>query len=139
MEQGPLVSIILSTYNWKSERLKKALDSVYSQTYKNFEFIIINDCSSNDIEDTIKWYLKKYDNIIYIKNKENLWLTKSLNIWIKSSHGKYIARIDDDDYRISKSKLQKQVNFMEKYPEYWVCWVGKIINIDENNNSFYWI
>lgn len=136
-DRTPLVSVILSTYNWKSEWLKKAIDSVYMQSYHNFEFIIINDASTNNIEDTINEYIKKYDNIIYVKNEKNLWLTKSLNIGIKNSHGEYIARIDDDDYWISKDKLEKQVNFMEENPEYWVCWAGIIVRIDENDKIIF--
>jgi glycosyltransferase involved in cell wall biosynthesis len=88
------------------------------QSYHNFEFIIINDASTNNIEDTINEYFKKYDNIIYIKNEKNLGLTKSLNIGIKNSHGEYIARIDDDDYWIIEDKLEKQIDFMENNPEY---------------------
>ena len=132
-----LISVIISTYNWRSEWLCKAIDSVYNQTFQNFEFIIINDASTNNIEDTINEYIKKYDNIIYIKNKENLWLTKSLNIGIENSHWKYIARIDDDDYWVSIDKLEKQVEFMENNIDYWICWAGEAIHIDENDKILY--
>lgn len=134
---APLISVIISTYNGKKEWLCKALDSVYNQTYQNFEFIIINDCSTNNIEDTIKEYIEKHSNIIYIKNKENLWLTKSLNIGIENSHWKYIARIDDDDYWVSIDKLEKQVEFMENNIDYWICWAGEAIHIDENDEILY--
>jgi len=134
---APLISVIISTYNGKKEWLCKALDSVYNQTYQNFEFIIINDCSTNNIEDTIKEYIEKHSNIIYIKNKENLWLTKSLNIGIENSHWKYIARIDDDDYWVSIDKLEKQVEFMENNIDYWICWAGETIHIDENDEILY--
>ena len=55
----PIVSIILPTYNWKSEWLSKSIDSVLNQTFKDFELIIINDASTNNIEETILKYKDK--------------------------------------------------------------------------------
>ena len=133
----PLISVILSTYNWRDKWLKRAIDSIYIQTFKDFELILINDCSTNKIENVIKEYIKKYSNIIYVKNDKNLWLTKCLNIWIEKSNWKYIARIDDDDYWISKDKLEKQVDFMEKHQDYWLCWVWKIVRVDENDKILF--
>jgi len=129
-----LVSIILSTYNWKHNWLSKSIDSVLTQSYKNFELIIINDCSTNDIEKTILKYKDKDDRIVYIKNEKNLRLTKSLNKGIELSKWEYIARIDDDDIWTDNEKLQKQVDFMELNPEYWLCGT-QVIFIDENDNE----
>lgn len=126
--QKPLVSIILSTYNWE-KYIKESIDSVLSQSYTFFELIIINDASQDAVESIIKDYQKIDSRVIYIKNTENLWLTKSLNKWIKAANGKYIARIDDDDIWIDIKKLQAQVNFMEKNLDYWLCWTSRI-NID---------
>ncbi len=126
----PLVSIILPTYNWKPEWLSESIESVLNQTYTNFELIIINDASTNNIEETIFSYLKEDKRIIYIKNKRNLKLTKTLNKWIRLSHWKYIARIDDDDIWCDEKKLEKQVKFMEHNEEYGLCGTSTII-IDE--------
>lgn len=131
---NPLVSIILPTYNWNHNWLCKSLDSVLTQSYKNFELIIINDCSTNDIEKTILKYKEKDDRIVYIKNEKNLRLTKTLNKGIEISKWKYIARIDDDDIWCEDNKLQKQVDFMEQNPDYWLCWT-QVILIDENDNE----
>ncbi len=128
----PLVSIILPTYNWKSEWLSESIDSVLSQTFKDFELIIINDASTNNIEDTILKYKNQDSRIIYLKNEKNLQLTRTLNKWIEYAKWKYIARIDDDDIRENKDKLEKQVKFMEENPSYWLCWASTIINIDES-------
>lgn len=125
----PIVSIILPTYNGEKERIWKSIDSVLNQSFKNFELIIINDASTNDIEKTIKEINKRDDRIVYIKNKKNLKLTKTLNKGISIAKWKYIARIDDDDERIDKNKLEKQVDFLEKNTEYWIVWTNaKIIN-----------
>jgi glycosyltransferase involved in cell wall biosynthesis len=127
----PLVSIIITTYNWNRKWLSESLDSVLNQTYKNIEIIIVNDASTNNIEETIKDYQLKHKNIFYLKNEKNLWVSKSSNKWIKQSKWKYIARIDDDDIWNDETKLEKQVKFMEENPDYGLCWVEYTIVINE--------
>jgi len=139
--ETPFVSIILSTYN-RSEYIKESIESVLNQSFKAFEFIIINDCSNdNNIEKIILNYWKKDNRIIYIKNKKNLWISKSRNKWLKIAKWEYIAIIDDDDIW-EKDKLEKQIRFMENNKDYILCWTNTII-IDENNNEIwkikYWI
>ncbi len=125
----PVVSIILPTNNGGKERFKKSVNSVLNQSFKDFELIIINDASTNDIEKTIKEVEKIDDRVVYIKNEKNLKLTKTLNKWISIAKWKYIARIDDDDEWIDEKKLEKQVNFLEKNKNYWIVWTNaKIIN-----------
>ena len=132
IQMNPVVSVILPTYNWKSERLSESIDSVLNQTFKDFELIIINDASTNDIEKTILEYVKKDKRIVYLKNEKNLQLTRTLNKWIEHAKWKYIARIDDDDIRMGKDKLEKQIKYMESNLDCWLCWAGEIINIDES-------
>ena len=126
----PLISIILPTYNWNHTWLSESIDSVINQSYSNFELIIINDASDNDIEKTILEFINKDNRIKYYKNEENIQLTRTLNKGIELSKWKYIARIDDDDIWIDEKKLEKQVIFMEKNTDYWLCWTWIII-IDE--------
>lgn len=121
-----LVSIIISTHNWE-KYIKEAIDSVFSQTFKNFELIIINDCSTDSTDSIIKSYIDKYDNIVYVYNKKNLWLTKSLNLWINKCKWKYIARIDDDDIWCDNKKLEKQIDFLDKNNEYWLVWTSMFV------------
>lgn len=133
----PLVSIILPTYNWNKKWLSESIDSVLIQTYTNFELIIVNDASTNDIEETILRYAQKDKRILYVKNEKNLKLTKTLDRAIHLSKGNYIARIDDDDIRSDEKKLEKQISFMEKHPEYWICGSNtQLINEDGNNLWF---
>lgn len=109
-----LVSIILSVYNGE-KYLDDSISSVLSQSYKHFELIIINDGSSdNSISIITEW--SKKDKRIVVVDKKNTGLTSSLNIGLEKSNGKYIARIDADDVWLS-SKLESQVDFMEKHPE----------------------
>jgi glycosyltransferase involved in cell wall biosynthesis len=77
--QGPLVSIILPTYNGNHIWLSQAIDSVISQTYTHRELIIINDASTNDIEKTILDFQKKDERIKYLKNERNMERSFSKN------------------------------------------------------------
>lgn len=131
---NPLVSIILPTYNWNHTWLSESINSVINQSYTNFELIILNDASTNDIEKTILNFIEKDNRIKYYKNEKNLQLTKTLNKGIELSKWKYISRIDDDDIWIDENKLEKQVIFMENNLDYWLCGTW-IILIDENWNE----
>jgi len=123
--QEPLVSVILPTFN-RAEILKKSINSVLSQTYKNFELIIIDDSSTDETERTILEYQKKDSRIKIIRNEKNIGFVKSLNKAIKQSQGKYIARLDDDDFWSSSQKLEKQIGFLENNPDYVLISAGII-------------
>jgi glycosyltransferase involved in cell wall biosynthesis len=90
----PFFSVIIPTYN-QSNFLKKALDSVFNQTFKNFEIIVIDNHSNDGTSDILKRYKKK---IIYKKIKNRGILAKSRNYGIKIAKGKWIAFLDSDDY-----------------------------------------
>ena len=130
----PLVSVILATYNWKEKWFAQTLDAILNQSYKNIELIIINDASTNNVEDVILRYCKKYDNIVYLKNEKNSERSYSRNRWIFESKWKYIAFCDDDDIWNDKDKLMKQVELLEKDKDYVLCWTS-IIEVDENNKE----
>jgi glycosyltransferase involved in cell wall biosynthesis len=108
----PEISTIMAVYN--SEKfLSEAIESILNQTFKDFEFIIINDCSTDNSLKIIKEYQKKDNRIILINNKKNVGLTKSLNIGLKEAKGKYIARMDADDISFFE-RFQVQYDFLEK-------------------------
>jgi len=130
---SPIVSVVVATYN-REKYVKKAIESVLSQTYKNIELIIIDDGSTDKTPEIIFEFLKKDQRIIILKNEINLGLTKSLNKAIGSAKGKYIARLDDDDYWCDENKMKKQVDFLEKNTDY-VLTGGGIIRIDENGKE----
>ena len=135
-KKTPIVSIILPTYNWREEWIRKSIESVLNQTYKDFELIIINDASTNDVENVIKEYEGKDDRVVYVKNEKNLKLTKTLNKWIDLAKGKYIARQDDDDIRADKNKLKIEVEFLEEHEDYGLVWTNCII-MDQDENEMY--
>ena len=115
MNRTPLVSVVMPAFNC-AQYIEEAIESILSQTFVDFEFIIIDD-GSEDLTLTI---IKKYSvldaRIIIFRNKKNIGLIKSLNIGLKLAKGKYIARMDADDVSRS-SRFAKQVCFMEKHPE----------------------
>lgn len=118
----PIISVVMPVYNGE-EYLKDAIDSVLSQSFKNFEFIIVNDGSVDKTEEIILSY--KDERIIYLKNIVNLKIVLTLNKGIANAKGKYIARMDADDVSYP-DRFEKQLNFMENNPQVGVCgtWVN---------------
>lgn len=109
-----IVSIILPIFNGNPKWVCEAIESVIIQSYPHWELIIIDDASKiNATEEIILNYTKNDPRIRYYKNPKNLQLAQTLNRGITLSHGKYIARIDQDDIWCDAEKLSKQLNFME--------------------------
>ena len=108
----PKVSVILTVYNNKND-IMKAIESIFAQTYKDWELIIVNDGSTDGLYDVIKNIVEaNKDKIIYLENPVNIGRYQSLNEGIIRANGKYICIIDsDDEYHVSK--IEKQVNFLE--------------------------
>jgi len=125
MNKELLVSVIMPTYN-REELVGRSIKSVLDQSYKNFEFIIINDCSTDNTEKIVEDYQKKDKRIKYLKNKDNLGIVKSLNNGLRIAQGEYIARVDDDDAWIDEKKLEKQIDFLNKHQEYVLIGTGSI-------------
>jgi len=109
MKPSPRISVIMSAYN-RDDYLKEAVDSILDQTFSDFEFIIINDGSSDGTHDILKNYK---DSRLRIFEQQNMGLTKSLNKGITFSNGEYIARQDADDVSLSE-RFEKQVRFLDE-------------------------
>ena len=107
--RSPKVSVVMSVYNGE-KYLKEAIDSILEQTFKNFEFIIINDGSTDR---TLKIIKSCKDPRIVLISRENKGLVESLNEGIKKAKGKYIARQDADDISV-KNRLYCQLELLEK-------------------------
>lgn len=109
--------------------LSEAIESILNQTFSDFEFIIIDDASTDGTKKIIEEYTIKDARIKLISNPTNLGLTKSLNIGLEQAQGEYIARLDADDLS-EPERLQKQYDFMEAHSEYaligsWVKIIGE--------------
>jgi glycosyltransferase involved in cell wall biosynthesis len=112
-----LVTIITATHN-DGKYLKEAITSVLAQTYSYFEFIVVNDASSDNTEEILEGFAKTDKRIVVLTNKKKLGLSVCLNMGIKRAKGTYIARIDSDDTWTQTDKLEKQVAFLDKNPDY---------------------
>lgn len=109
----------MSVYNGENY-VEMAIKSILKQTYKDFEFIIIDDGSIDNTFNIIKRYAEKDKRIKILKNYSNIGLPKSLNKAIKYSQGKFIARQDADDISLPQ-RLEKQLIFLKKNPDYAFC------------------
>ena len=130
MAKIPDISIIMSVFNGE-DFLEKSIESVLNQTFAEFEFIIINDGSTDDSLEIIERF-RIIDDRIKLINQENQGLAKSLNVGIKNSQGRYIARTDADDL-CYESRLEKQFNFMEKNNS--VDLIGSSVDVIDENGT----
>ncbi len=132
MKTEPLVSIMMTTYN-RAELISEAIESVLLQTYQNWEMIILDDASTDNTRDVIERWLDKDARIIYLPSSINLGISKNRNRGFLTSQGKYIAVLDSDDFWIDPKKLTRQVDFLEKNPEYVVVGTNVAVVYDTTN------
>ena len=124
MSQNPLVSIVCITYN--HERfIRDALDGfVMQKTNFPFEILINDDASTDKTADIIREYEAKYPNLFRcVYQTENQWGKKDVcrDILYPMIRGQYVALCEGDDYWTDPLKLQKQVDFMESHPDFYIC------------------
>lgn len=132
MKDKEKVTVLMSEYNTKREQLKQAVESILNQTYDNFEFIIIDDCSYKENIELIQSY--KDDRIRLIKNEKNIGLAASLNKGISLATTNYIIRMDTDD--ISKmDRIEKQMDFAKSNPQYSI--ISGRANFFDDNGIYY--
>ncbi len=112
----PIVSVVMSVYN--AERyLRKSVESILNQAFKDFEFIIINDGSTDSSPKIIDEYAISDKRIVVIKNPSNLGLSRSLNIALENTKGDFVARMDADDISLPE-RLERQVGFLKENSSY---------------------
>jgi glycosyltransferase involved in cell wall biosynthesis len=127
----PKVSILMCVYNGETH-LKEAIDSILEQTFADFEFVIVEDGSTDRTPEILAEYAAQDSRIVLIRNNENLGLEKSLNRGLVATQGEYFARQDADDISLP-NRLELQVKFLDEHPE--VCALGSAVQfIDEKGN-----
>jgi glycosyltransferase involved in cell wall biosynthesis len=132
-----IVSIIAPTCN-RANLLKKMIDSVLTQSFQLWELIVIDDISTDNTEKMMEEYSKKDARIKYYRipvDKEP-GITKYLNYGLNVAKGKYISRLDDDDYWMDNDVLKIQVDFLETNPEY-VAVGGAAIIVNEKGDHVF--
>jgi len=114
--ENPKVSVIMAVYNGE-KYLEEAIESILSQSFGDFEFIIVDDGSTDRTSEILREYAKKDERIKIIANSKNIGLTKSLNKAIEQANGEYIARQDADDISLPQ-RFEQQIYFLDKNPFY---------------------
>jgi glycosyltransferase involved in cell wall biosynthesis len=129
LSRTPTISVVMAVYNGEIY-LREALESIVTQTYNDFEFIIVDDGSTDTTPNILKEYKNRDRRIILLHNKTNLKLIRSLNLGLQKARGKYIARMDADDISLPE-RLEKQVAYLNSNDQ--VGLLGtRIFRIDYN-------
>lgn len=126
----PLVSVVMSAYN-EEEHIRESVNSALEQTFENVEVVVVDDGSTDKTQDILQSISSPNLNVII--NKHNLGLPKSLNKGIWEASGKYIARMDADEYS-KHTRIEKQVKYMKENSGKIVagCWYDVIGNNNKN-------
>lgn len=124
----PKISVIMSIYKGPIEWVRHSIDSILTQTFSDFEFIIVNDRPDRkENTELLSEYKMKDSRIVVMANETNIGLTKSLNRALDIATGEYIARMDADDISLPQ-RFQTQVDYLDSHPEICGCgsWTGSI-------------
>lgn len=129
----PTISVIMSTHN-RADILSESIDAILNQTYKDYEFIIINDGSTDSTQEILERYSDS--RIKLFSNKKNCGCTFNYHNAQNIAKGKYIAHIDDDDISLSE-RFEKQINYMEQNSD--VVLLGTFIETFGENQRPSWV
>ena len=110
------VTFILPTYN-ASKTIDRTIESIVNGSFKDWEIVCCDDCSTDNTIERLNIWKKKGINITILQNEKNSRAAFSRNRCIETARGEYIAQIDDDDY-CAPNRLQDQVKFLDENKEY---------------------
>lgn len=129
----PKVSVIMATFNCENT-VSESIESILSQTFSDWEFIICDDCSSDSTYEVLSSYKDLYpDKFILLKNDVNSKLSYSLNRCLEVASGEYVARMDADDLSLP-DRLEKQVEILDGHPEF--AAVGGTIRLFDDDGPY---
>lgn len=138
LKRVPKITVLMPVYNCELY-IKEAIDSILNQTYSDFEFLILDDASTDQTVPLIKTYTDS--RIIVIEKPVNTGYTNSLNQGLQLAKGEYIARMDADDISLPE-RFAKQVSFLDANPEIVLCgsWYSiigteNVIKVPEHHNK----
>jgi glycosyltransferase involved in cell wall biosynthesis len=129
----PKISVVMPVYN-VAAYITESLNSILTQTFPDFEFIIINDCSQDQTIPIIKKIQQTDPRIVVIDNDRRRGVAACLNQGLVAAQGKYVARMDGDDISLPE-RLEKQFYFMEQNPQFDICGANADL-IDTKNIAF---
>ena len=123
----------MGIYNCAST-LQEALDSLYAQTFQNFEIILCDDGSKDNTYEVALENQRNHPSIVLLRNEQNLGLNATLNKCLAVAKGEYIARMDGDDISLP-TRFEKQVKFLDEHPLYAIV-STPMIHFDESGEIF---
>lgn len=132
MNNEPLVSVIMATFNEPEKFIKDSIISIQNQTYRNLEFLIADDSTNEATIHTINDLASSDKRIKIIRKEQRMGFVNALNIALKEAKGEFIARMDGDDVAVLE-RFQKQVAFLESHPNIDV--LGGAMNIQNGNSE----
>ncbi len=115
----PKISVLMPAYNTE-KYISEAIESILNQTFEDFEFIILDDCSTDMTWEIIQRYAKKDERIVVLRNEENLGIPVNRNKLVSMAKGIYVVWQDSDDISLPY-RIEKQFNFMEKNLDVGIC------------------
>lgn len=125
------VSVIMAAYN-AEKYIDEAIQSILNQTYRNFEFIIVNDGSTDSTSEIISGY---NDKRIKVLHQNNQGCAAARETGIKYARGKYLAIMDADDIALPE-RIEKTVNYLDLHPDVVLVGTGYILKDEENNSEY---
>lgn len=129
MQDNIFVSIYITTFN-RLDLLKRSLDSVCKQTYKNIEIIVVDDCSTDGTQEFLKEIAKGDERIKFFLKEKNGGACESRNIAIQNARGEYITGLDDDDYFLP-NRIENFVSNLSKAKNSVLLFDNPIIKLDD--------
>lgn len=131
----PALSVIVANYN-NEKYIRDCLDSILSQTYKDLEIVVCDDCSSDSSLAILNEYQKQYPSIIkVIANASNQGVTQTRHLAILQARGEYLTTLDSDDYYYEPQKLEREMKLVFTYKKYTgkdIIGFSKIIPVKED-------
>ncbi len=135
MSVHPKVSILMGTWN-RAHVISRAIESIRTQTFKDWELIIADDGSTDDTPHVVHEWQKKEARIVFIRSKENQGISKNYNTGLRIARGEYVAMIDDDDPWCDPKKLEQQIAFLDSHSDHVGCGGGMIV-VDQGGREKY--
>ena len=134
-DKNPKVSVLIATYN-RSRFLPRAVESVLTQSFRNLE-VIISDCRSTDnTAEVARIFERKDSRVHYFQGEPTKLIAVTSNFGLRHARGQYVAILDDDDLWIDPEKIKKQVEFLDKNPEYVACG-GGMVAVDKSGKEMF--
>ena len=132
MPFSPRLSVIMPTYN-RSTTVRRAINSILVQIFSDFEFIIVDDSSTDDTPKILLECASRDERIVILRQEKNQGQAAARNLGVNKARGKYIAFMDDDDVSLPL-RFEKQVAFLDNNPKYQACTcVWKNINFSSQS------